>query len=107
MTTTITTDSGQVPLPPGASFGDDWAGGDEPYRVIFGVDRTITDTAVCVYSAVVQLADGSIDQGTVAGPSVNISNNRTDGPQLNVDQARELAQALLAAADEIDGWVTR
>jgi hypothetical protein len=93
--------------PVGAEFADDWVG-EPPYRVIFGVDRTVTDHAARVYAVVVQLADGSIDEGLIEGPHVNITDGEGSGIEdLNSDQARELASALLEAADEIDGWAAR
>jgi hypothetical protein len=93
--------------PPGAEFADDWEG-DSPHRVIVGFDRTVTDHTARVYAVVIQMADGSIDEGLIEGPHANIADGERSGIEnLNSDQARELAAALLEAADEIDEWVAR
>lgn len=101
-----------VSPPADTDLVDDWEAGDDrtggqPYRVVYGADRTITDTAVRVYAAAIQLADGSIDQGAVEEPSINISDDERSPLQLNVDQARELAATLLETVRVIEGWVTR
>jgi len=61
----------------------------------------------------VQLPDGSLDlDGTVAEPpGMFIDELRSDGQaterlNITVHAARDLAQALLEAADEIDRWAT-
>jgi hypothetical protein len=51
----------------------------------------------------VQYADGRIDDGSVhEPPSVYLGDDA-----LSSSQARALAAALIATADEVDGWVTR
>jgi hypothetical protein len=96
-----------VPLP-GADFVGDWQGGDPPHRVIFGVDRTVTDHTVRVYASAVQLADGTTDDHLIEGPRVYVQDGEKFGLEgLNSDQARELAAVLLVTAAEIDGWVAR
>jgi len=77
-----------------------------PYRLVFGVDRTVTDHAVRVSTHAFQFADGSIaNRWTGEAPGMAILNGDTDTGlrPLNSDQARELASVLLAAADELDG----
>ncbi|MBB5162492.1 hypothetical protein [Mycobacterium sp. AZCC_0083] len=95
--------------PAGADTVDIWEG-EPASRVIFGVDRTVTDHAVRVYASVVQLADGTIDDGAVDtdGPHVWVADGERSGlGALNSDQARELAAVLLEAAAEVDGWTAR
>ena len=71
-----------------------------PYRVIFGANRGVTDHRACVSAGAVQFADGRIDDGQIATPSISVSH----ADFLASDQARELAALLLEAADEMDGW---
>jgi hypothetical protein len=92
-------------LPDGATTNDDWQGHDrQPYRVVLGADRTVTDHPVKVSPSAVQWADGSIDDGHIEGPNVYVIDGGNWLSPLNSDQARELAAALLEAAAEIDGW---
>jgi hypothetical protein len=106
MTTAQINSHPDIAPPAGAEFVDDWVG-DPPYRVVFGVDRTVTDHAARVYAVVIQLADGSIDGGLIEGPHVNIADGEGSGLEdLNSDQARELAAALFRAAD-IEQGLTR
>lgn len=107
MTTTADHLSPDVAPPPGADMACRWEG-DPAYRTVFGVDRTVTDSAARVYTIVYQLADGSLDDGTIVeAPSVSVCDGDSGGLTLNSDQARELASLLLQAAAELDGWVTR
>lgn len=95
-----------TPLPPGADMACLWEG-DPAYRTVFGVDRTVTDSTARVYTAAIQLADGSLDDGSIEAPGLYVCDGERDGLHLNSDQARELASVLLQAAAELDGWVTR
>lgn len=89
-----------VRLPVGAVFGGDWEG-DGPHRVVFGGNRGVDGHQAAVQTASIQFADGRVDDGRlVEAPSVTV----LDADHLTSVQARELASALLAAADEIDGW---
>jgi hypothetical protein len=107
MTTTATTITEPVPLPIGARTFDTWQDDDpQPYRVILGAYRRVTDHKVLVSPSAVQWADGSVDDGRIEAPQVYIFELGESAP-LNSDQARELAAALLEAADEIDGWSAR
>ena len=105
MTTTADL-SPDVAPPPGTDFACPWEG-NPAYRTVFGVDRAVTDSTARAYTAAIQLADGSLDDGAIAAPSVYVCDGNQDGMALNSDQARELASALLQAAAELDGWVTR
>jgi hypothetical protein len=92
---------GEVPPPAGTS-ADAWEDNDPPYRFIRGADRAIAGTTVRVLTGAFQFADGSIDvDGQVDVPNVAIDG---DVDHLSADQARQLAAAVLAAADEIDKW---
>src|SRR4051794_15743058 len=107
MTATTTTNPfPDIPLPAGADFADMWEGrGDDIHRVVMGVNRGVTDSDVIVWSSAIQFWDASIDTDNVIDPpAVHI-----DGAvgNLNSDQARELAAALLEAAAECDGWAER
>jgi hypothetical protein len=96
--------------PSGAEIVGEWdlVGAAAPYRLVSGVDRTVTDHAVRVYAAAVQLADGTTEEGSIDGPSVYVASGQASALEpLNSDQARELASALLEAAAEIDRWSAR
>jgi hypothetical protein len=86
--------------PADATTVDDWQDIDpQPYRVVLGADRTVTDHPLTVSPSGVQFADGSIEC-----PSVYIIDGENWLSPLNSDQARELAAVLLEAAAELDGW---
>lgn len=107
MTQSVTNPCPDIVPPAGATTYDDWQGDDpQPYRVVIGTHRTITDHPLKVSPSATQWADGSIDDGSIEGPSVYVFDLGELRP-LNSDQARELASALLEAAAEIDGWVAR
>ena len=91
-----------VPLPAGAIMVGDWQarGPEMPYRVIFGANRGVTDHRAQVSAGAIQFADGRIDDGQIATPSISVSH----ADPLTSDQARELAALLLEAADELDEW---
>lgn len=102
----MTTAIAPTPPPPSADVVGGWEG-NPLRRLVFGVDRTVTDSEVRVYTLVSQNADGSIEQSAVdADPSVCVADGERLGlGRLNSDQARELASALLEAAAELDEWV--
>ncbi|KAA1247799.1 hypothetical protein F0Q45_22120 [Mycobacterium simiae] len=115
MTTTPTTSdptpSGcqlpDIPLPPGAVYADLWSGtnSDRPYRVINGITRGVEGNSdIQVWAQAIQYADGSLDQGALDRPSVQVE---AGCEALSARQARELAAALIIAAGELDGWATR
>jgi hypothetical protein len=110
MTTTTTS---EVPPPSGAhtlSTWEEW-GGD--YRVVWGADRLVPASDISLAPHAVQLRDGSIDDGAVAEPlgiaveEIGDDGRRGEHFSVTVQGARNLAEALLAAADELDGWATR
>ncbi|BCI89368.1 hypothetical protein PJK45_20610 [Mycobacterium kansasii] len=103
----MTTTTPDVPLPPGAVFANLWedATTDRPYRRITSEVRSIEgNTNVLVWVEAIQYGDGSLDQSAIDRPSVQIEANQE---ALSSRQARELAAALLTAADELDGWAKR
>jgi hypothetical protein len=121
-TDTTTNPHPDIPLPPGAVFGDVWEGeGDGLHHVIMGRRRGITDTdvvlgdvwegdspeGVIVWTTAVQFADGTIDTrpldaGRSEPPMAHMDAYPEDG--LTAAQARELAAVLLEVADKMDGW---
>jgi hypothetical protein len=106
---TTITDSSTNPYPavsppPGATANDDWQADDhQPYRVVSGSDRTVTDHKLYVSTSAVQWADGKVEDGTIEAPLVYVFDLGENAP-LNSDQARELASVLLEAATEVDRW---
>jgi len=103
---TTTNPHPDVPLPPGTASSDDWQSGPTypSYRIINGADRGIDGTEVEVWTSATQFADGSIDTDDDP-PAVRVRSSWEDG--ITAGQARQLARALIAAADEIDGWVVK
>lgn len=89
-----------VPVPNGTQLHSRWD--SEGYRDIFGIDRTVIDHVARVYSLASQRSDGAIVLGLVV-----VAVGEDNGFELNGDQARELAAALLEAAAEVDRWMTR
>ena len=99
MSTTTTRSYADVPLPSGVAAAGDWQPSDPlPYRVVLGEDRGVTDHNVVVHTVAIQFADGRIADARIKAATVY------SGRGLSSTQARELAAALLAAADELDGW---
>lgn len=99
----IMTQTNDVPLPAGASPSDE--GWDGPYRVVYGVEHKIVDSDAYVQTSAVQLRDGSLD--TKDGPSRSepgISVHSHWENYLTAPQARQLAAAIIASADELDVW---
>jgi hypothetical protein len=93
-----------VAPPPGATTHDEWEDDDpQPYRIVFGADRTVTDHRARVSTSAVQWADGSVDDGRIEAPYIYVYDLGESRP-LNSDQARELGAALLESAAEVDGW---
>jgi hypothetical protein len=94
-----------VALPTGVAAVDNWQPNDPlSYRVVLGARRGVTDHSVVVQTAAIQFADGRIDDGRIAAPSVTISHASFNGRGLSSTQARELAAVLLEAAAEVDRW---
>jgi hypothetical protein len=90
---------GPVPIPAGVDHASTWEDADpQPYRVIWGAERSITDE-IDVSSCACQFADGSIDDGRSEAPSVYVG-----GYRVPVDRARAMISALQECLDEIDGW---
>ena len=97
--------------PAGAETVGEWdlVGDDEPYRLICGVDRSVTDHTARLYATAEQVVGGATGSDvSLAHPSVYVASGELLGiAPLNNDQARELASALLESAAEIDRWATR
>jgi hypothetical protein len=89
-----------VPLPADVAAASDWQPNDPlPYRIILGEDRGITNHKMAVHTVAVQFADGRIADGRIKAAIVY------SGQGLSGTQARELASALLEAADQLDRWM--
>lgn len=101
MNTTIARPAPDVPVPVGAAHVASWEH-DQPMasRPFFGLPRGINGRTIVVGTAGHQWADGSIESGA----SIEIIGRLQC---LTSDQARELAAALLQAADEVDVWFAR
>lgn len=99
MTTTTHPD---VPLPAGATYVDDWqaSGPETPYRFIGTPVQHITEH-LTMWTAAVQYADGSIDDGRIQAPSVMIGDWHVPN-----DQVRELISVLQTALAQVEQWET-
>ena len=112
MTTTAPTDPYPEVEPPAGAEADVWEGtGRRQHRWVFIVPRCVMNStgdplrSPLVTAQAVQWDDGTLDDGTVEPPSVSVESPASPG--LSSSEARELARALVTAADEIDGWVAR
>jgi hypothetical protein len=114
-----TTTNHNIAPPAGARVVDDWQPGPrslpdecgiepQPYRMILGARRHISDNcgnegAVDVWTSVAQFADGTIDHdGWIEPPSIHVDSCNDNG--LTVEQALELAVAIIEATAEISRW---
>ncbi len=112
MTTSTTTPIPDVSAPPGALVLNEWQ--PSGYRIFEGEQRDIEQVGlseqVSVWTFGHQLADGSIVNDRVPGewgeitPGIAISGVQWEEP-LTAATARHLADLLVTAADQIDGWV--
>jgi hypothetical protein len=99
-----------VPLPVGAVRAEEWQpDGNRYYRTFWAEERRLGD-AIEVWADGVQHDDGRIDDGSEARvfgpPAVRVAGlSWEDG--MSSAAARHLADVLVMAADELDGWATR
>jgi hypothetical protein len=106
--TTAPTDPYPNVYPPAdVATAGDWSD-DEPSRIIYGQRHEIGALVVAAWAC--QSSDGSVEGND--GNDVFVDEMDEHGYQcerlnLSVAEARQLAQALLAAADTADGWATR
>jgi hypothetical protein len=98
------THSPDVPIPAGFSADGDWETRDEPrpWRLIYGPQHVIGGDAVEVRLSAMQYADGTIDTDDVddRGAAIHVNVYRDWG--ISPEHAREVAAAILVAADEAD-----
>lgn len=87
-----------VPLPAGVDAASTWDDWDFQCRVIW--TRSITVVSTVVAGSGIQLPNGTIDAGVDEPPLVMVGES-----QFTTAQARELAAAIVATANLIDGWV--
>jgi hypothetical protein len=93
-----------VPLPSGAVDADGWDEWENEYRIIRTAERHVDGfDGHRVFGSAVQYPDGYVDDGSRDPndpPMIWI-----DDTQLTVNQAQEVATMILAAADEVAGWI--
>jgi hypothetical protein len=87
--------------PVGAVHVDDWEG-EYPERVVFGATRSVAGHEAVVETSGVQSA-----YGTVKERRVTVSGCDQNQVGLTAWQARDMAQLLTAAADQLDAWAGR
>jgi hypothetical protein len=122
MTTASTPHFAIVALPAKAVRTDEWEPNDDGryYRYFAAEDRSVVAGTkygedVAVRASAFQHDDGSIADGTdedFSAPDICISTidarGQTEtGISLTGEAARRLADVLVTAADEVDGWTTR
>lgn len=112
MSTTTTTNTAEcvhctvpadVPLPVGAETSDLWTDWNNECRVIFTPDHPVGNTDLAVYASAIQLADGTIDDGSGAThepPRIWLG----ERGGMSSGQARELAATLVQLASIVDQW---
>ena len=96
-----------VSLPPGTQNPDGWqdnVGGLPPYRIVCGQDRHVREIEGIIGTSAVQYPDGTIDQTADDSPRVWAEYGAAN---MTSAQARQFAAEIVAAADEVDGWVTK
>ncbi|HEY2085220.1 MAG TPA: hypothetical protein VGH54_04165 [Mycobacterium sp.] len=113
-----------VPLPPGVEDYDAWHDWNYEYRLIWGAAREVQswphdghvgdERSIIVAPCAAQLPDGSVatDERASNAPVIVLQGKNADGALRDLltvpaSRARELASALLEAADELDGWAGR
>lgn len=99
-----------VALPPAAVYADEWQ--REGYRIFEGEQREIrqdsSDTPIAVWAFGRQNIDGSISDHAPFDLPLGISVSGVVWENaLSAETARHLADLLVTAADEIDGWAAR
>jgi hypothetical protein len=100
-----------LPVPAGAYVLSDWDEADNEYRIISTAPKEVEGTDVGVSVDAPQLRDGSLISRPRLNPIVRVD-SRSTNPNFKWDQclelsiagARQVARALLEAADQLDGW---
>lgn len=107
----MNSDLNSVPVPDSATTSDWFDLDDRPWRFIRGKERIVTEGAdnqwhsgeVSVQAEGAQYGNGLLDDDDTDPPGVLVHILTDD--RLTPDQARRLAAQLVAAADEVDGWM--
>jgi hypothetical protein len=121
MNTASTPHPAVVALPAKAVSTEDWQpnGDGRFYRFFEGETREIATESthsphnVGLFAHAAQYHDGAIDDGAIEPPGVSLHTGNEDGPRtdtgivLSSSAARQLADVLVMAADEIDRWVAK
>jgi len=96
-------------VPAGALAGSTFEEWDNEFRTLYSTHRSITGpiSVVTVYASAIQRPNGTIEDGTVGDAPRVWCDFEGGGDGMVTSQARELAAALLAAADLADRWVQR
>jgi hypothetical protein len=103
--TTTSTDPYPDVAPPADAFAGKW-GDEEPWRIIYGQRHEIGTLVTGAWAC--QQLDGSIrgnDGHDVYVDEMDEHGYQCERLNLSIAEARQLGQALLDAADEVDGWV--
>jgi hypothetical protein len=100
-----------VPLPPGANVVDDWHEFRYEYRLIATETREVEGTNVGIELSACQFPDQSFLDDGREFPKISVLTScpggwSSLGVEVAAEGARQLARALIAAADQLDGWGT-
>jgi hypothetical protein len=112
MTISSTTAVPDVPLPAGTRALDDWGACGNEYRIISTDANPVEATGLLVSMVATQLRDGSISVDDSHDAPLVFVDELIDGRSyerltVSAEGARNLAAALVLAADELDGWAGR
>ena len=111
--TTTTTPHHDVPLPAGTTALSSFKDWGNEFRFVWREHRRVDATNIALTPCAAQLHDGSIDtDGAVSDepPGVFIDEVEDDGEmgrkclKVSVQGAKNLAAALIEAADAVDAW---
>ena len=112
MTTSTTADLANVPqpavvaLPPKAVTADAWIpDGGRFYRVFEAEERHLGES-IRVWAHGCQWDDGTVEKDGIDAPGISVDGVVYDR-SLTSETARRLADLLVTAADELDGWAAK
>jgi hypothetical protein len=106
-TTTTTTDLADVPHPAGATHVADWDNDTEARRYFTGPSWFVDRDGPIDHDITVEIYG---TQGTAGDVSRHIMVTEGEYERMELsssDHARQFGLALIAAADEMDGWAAR
>ena len=93
----------EMPATPTGSIGTEWeVDQGVASRVVYTPDRYPDGCTVGVHVSAIQFEDGSFDTGAEI-PGIYVDCHPDSG--LTTEQARSLAQMLIASASQLESWI--